>query len=200
MSASEIVGDVMVSALREGGPGANGLVPHTLGHFLDLDEGWAALPPHEGLSPEDGLRLMEIGHGFDHSTFRRVWRKSPGSLPPRWWRGPALSDIRRIHDEGYWPRTLELVRAAGPDPGAPGARWHPSMDGPDRWRLRRGGYVVCASWERGPRVLQIATAHADVVVRDGDRPRTLKAGLDEGTLGLLSALRNTLPQGLEQDS
>lgn len=180
-------------SLSIGSVGDNGLIPHTLKHFMRSEEGWGGLPPKAALAPEEVRSEFEREHGYEETEFCDPRRGERIDRSQRWWSGRARELVLRAHDEGYWPRQKLLVEWSG-TPGEPGSQWE--LSGRD-WKARQRGYTIAVQ-TRAARTSQfssmfIKTAFANAVIREGELvPKAGISTLGEALSDDFEALRAAL--------
>lgn len=138
--------DATVHSIPWGDSPSNDAINHTLRHFLRGAERYDALPPSDAMTTsraleelyEAGISLTEI-HSIPESEERLV-RESP-----EWWNKARSRVVLRVHEKGYWPRYLKVVRSTAL-PGSPGSIW--LREGGNRYVMRHEGNdaVVAANW------------------------------------------------------
>lgn len=99
-----------------GKPGSRDRVFHTLKHFFDSQEDWAAANGKSALSPLEALEALRAAGVGTGSIRERL-------TDARWWEAPRLELLLRAHDEGYYPRYASLAQRAGPF-GERSSKWH----------------------------------------------------------------------------
>jgi hypothetical protein len=176
-----------VVPLEKRRPGSDDVVSHTLRHFIREGAYFPSVPGGE-LDGADARRQL-LAAGIPPRQIREL-PVSHDNLDARWSLEDRRDRVEFIHDQGYGPRYLGLVRDAR-FPGDPGSTWVR-----DQGRYE-GGYSlfplewnvwVCASWDRWRRVLKVLSARDRAPMVGDGAPR--RKPVDED----LERLRSMIPR------
>lgn len=168
---------VLVGMKRCSEPG-NGLINHTLRHWLsltrELDEvpvtnklrrgAWQADRCRTYVVDKSSLTWSDLQH-VPHDP-RRVTGDS------RWWDAPARVAVGVAHDQGYWPVYLSLVRRAGLPGQQRCSGWtrEGSKGRWERWALdTEDGCRVAGDLAAKKQRMRTITAHRSIVVVEKER-------------------------------
>ncbi len=141
-------------------PGSNDLIHHTLRHFIQED--FDSLPPKSALSRHEARWKLVEEAGVLEAELDALPSTGEVSIDEEWWREPRQTILIDIHDAGYWPRYLKVVRRYPlPDRGS----W---QNLPGRtWRLTDPGRAtVYARYSTEKKILQVTSAVRKLVEKD----------------------------------
>ena len=159
MKSSVFLG-VEIAPMPIATPGSDDLVKHTVKHFISLAERWGDREPRDVLSPADALERLRACHAAS-AAGRTV-------IPTNYWEEPRKRVIIAVHDAGYYPRYVRLVRDAGAW-GIDGSAWtRATAHGPARWAASVEAYFVAG--DLSDRTFTVVTAYRLDIIQETRHP------------------------------